>query len=155
MELSEVFQGLGREPFEELMHGVSMGRLKTYQVYDSLKVHARLNKLNRERLRKALPQLWARLEEGDNDLAREVAQGVLVSNLNFVVEVLDFLGVPHDGSGFFEKDGSLKDHLKDGWRESVYEEFKGKYPDALVLLYTNHLAWEADKSAEVFLGPSQ
>ena len=58
MDLSAIFLGLGRGPFEELMGGVSMGKLRTFQVYDSFKVHAGMNKLNRERLRKALPRLW-------------------------------------------------------------------------------------------------
>ena len=37
--------------------GISIGSLRTYQVYEPLKVHAGLHKLNRERLRKAAPRL--------------------------------------------------------------------------------------------------
>ena len=94
MELTEVFQALGRSSLQELIEGISMGRLRTYDVYDSLKVRAHLSKLNRERLRRAVPRLWGRLEKGDQDLARELAQGILVSNLPFVVEALDFLEIP-------------------------------------------------------------
>ncbi len=152
MGLSAVFQGLGQEQFEELMRGVSMGKLRTFQVYDSFKVHAGMHKLNREKLRKALPRLWGRLEGGDNEVAREAAQAVLVSNLPFVAEVLDFLEIPHDGNGFFDKNNQTGDALAEGWQERVHAEFKNKYPEALVLLYTNHLAWETDPSAGIFLG---
>ena len=85
----------------------------------TFKAHARLNKLNREHLRKAAPRLWERLQEGDEDLAREIAQGVLVSNLAFVVEVLDFLEIPHDGNGFFDKDGAAAEKLTEGWQKRV------------------------------------
>ena len=134
------------------MRGVSMGKLRTFQVYDSFKVHAAMNKLNREKLRKALPRLWDRLEEGDNDVAREAAQAILVSNLPFVAEVLDFLEIPHDGNGFFEKNNRTGDTLGEGWQQRVHAKFKDQYPEALILLYSNHLAWETDPSAEVFLG---
>ena len=152
MELPEVFQGLGEERFEELVRGISIGRLRTYSVYDSFKVRTRLNKVNREHLRKAVPRFWSRLGEGDNDLARELAQGVLVSNLPFVVEVLDFIEVPHDGSGFFEKEDSLREHLTDDWQARVLKQFSGKYPESLILFYTNHLSWKIDHSSELFLG---
>ena len=152
MELPEVFQGLGEARFEELVRGISIGRLRTYSIYDSFKIRTRLNKVNREGLRKAVPKFWARLGEGDNDLARELAQGVLVSNLNFVIEVLDFLEVPHDGSGFFQKEDALRDHLTEDWQARVLKEFSGKYPESLILLYTNHLSWEMDRSSALFLG---
>ena len=102
--------------------------MRTYSVYDSFKIRTRLNKVNRERLRKALPKLWSRLGESDQELARELAQGVLVSNLPFVVEVLDFLEVPHDGSGFFQKEDALRDHLTGDWQARVLKQFSGKYP---------------------------
>ena len=152
MDLSAVFQGLGREQFDELMRGVSMGKLRTFQVYDSFKVHAGMNKLNREKLRRALPRLWDRLEEGDNDVAREAAQAILVSNLPFVAEVLDFLEIRHDGNGFFDKNNQTGDALDEGWQQRVHAKFKDQYPEALILLYANHLAWETDPSAKVFLG---
>ena len=66
-----------------------MGGLRTYQVYEPLKVHAGFHKLNRERLRKAVPRLWGQLESANQDLAHDLAQGVLVSNLAMVADVLD------------------------------------------------------------------
>ena len=152
MVLSEVFRALERASFDDAVGSVSIGGLRTYQIYESFKIHARLNKLNRERLRKAIPRLWSRVEAGDEDLAREVAQAVLVSNLSMVIEILDFLGVPHDGSGFFQKNDEAAGCLGEGWRERVYAEFREKYPETRVLLYINHLDWELGKPAAPFLG---
>jgi len=151
MELSEVYRALGKERFDELLGEVSMGSLRTYKLFDSFKVHARLGKLNRERLRKASPHLWERLQQGDEELARELAQGVLVSNIAFVVEVLDFLGIPHDGGGFFDKEGSAAEKLTEGWQQRVFEGFRARYPESLVLLYINHLGWELAKPGAPFV----
>ena len=150
MDLTEVFHALGRSSFQELVEGISMGRLRTHDVYDSLKVRAHLSKLNRERLRRAVPRLWDRLEQGDQDLARELAQGVLVSNLPFVIDALDFLEIPHDGSGFFDKNSSAVKDLADGWQARVFEEFRERYPELLILLYANHLTWELGGSSGIF-----
>ncbi len=151
MNLSEVYQALGQQRFNELIGGVSMGSLRTYRVYDSFKVHTHLHKLNRERLRKAIPHLWARLEQGDETLAREISQGVLVSNLSFVVEVLDFLGVEHDGSGFFQKGEAAKERLTEGWQQRVFDHFREKYPEPIILLYINHLDWELGEPGGAFV----
>ena len=151
MDLTEVFQALGRSSFQELVEGISMGRLRTYDVYDSFKIRAHLSKLNRGRLGRAVPRLWDRLRQGDQDLARELAQGILVSNLSFVVEALDFLQIPHDGSGFFDKNSSAAKDLEDGWQAKVFAEFRERYPQPLILLYTNHLAWEFNRSSAMFL----
>lgn len=129
-----------------------MGALRSYQVFDAFKLQTRLHKLNSENLRKAASRLWERLQQGDEDLARELAQAILVSNLNFVVEVLNFLGVPHDGSGFFQKDAKTEQYLTEGWQQRVLAEFGERYPKPLVRLYINHLTWEIDKQAEVFAG---
>ena len=114
------------------------------------KNHARLAKLNRERLRKAAPHLWERLQQGDEELAREVAQGVLVSHLTFVVEVLDFLEIHHDGAGFFDKEGAAAEKLTAGWQKRVLDEFRERYPESLILLYINHLDWELAKPVKPF-----
>jgi hypothetical protein len=151
MELSEVYRALGKERFDELLSKVSMGSLRTYKLFDTFKVHARLSKLNRERLRNASPRLWERLQEGDEDLARELAQGVLVSNLAFIVEVLDLLEIPHDGNGFFDKEGAAAEKLTEGWQQRVYEEFRERYPESLILLYINHLGWELAKPGAPFV----
>jgi len=128
-----------------------MGALRTYQSFDQFKLRTRLAKLNAEHLRKAAPRLWERLEQGDEELAGDMAQAVLVSNLDFVVEVLNFLGVPHDGSGFFQKDAQTARYLTEGWQQRVLEHFRARYPEPLVRLYINHLQWEVG-NAEVFAG---
>jgi len=151
MTLSEVFAGLGRERFDGILRGVSMGALKTYKVYEAFKVRTRLLKLNRDKLRKAAPKLWDRLAEGDDDLARELAQGALVSNLEMIIEVLDFLEIPHDGNGFFDQDDDAKERLTEGWQERVFAEFGERYPEPLLLLYVNHLDWEMNEPDKVFL----
>ena len=152
MELSGAFRSLGRPALDELVRRISLGTLKAYQLYDGFKVRARLNKLNADHLRKAAPRLWERLEQGDEELARDLAQAVLVSNSVFVVEALDFLQIPHDGAGFFQKDAAIEQKLADGWQERLLQEFSGRYPEALVRLYINHLTWETNKEAQVFTG---
>ena len=97
-------------------------------------------------------KLWERIEGGDEDLSREVAQGALVSNISIVVDVLDFLEIPHDGNGFFDKDASADERLQDGWQGKVMAEFSGKHPEDLLLLYVNHLDFELGEPQEVFLG---
>lgn len=150
MELSEVYVALGKERFDELIGQISMGSLRTYQLVESFKVRARLNKLNRERLRKATPQLWERLKEGDEDLASELAQAVLVSNIEFVVEVLDFLEIPHD-AGFYDKNSPVAEKLTEGWQKRVWDEFRARRPEALILLYINHLDWELAEPSPPFV----
>ena len=137
---------------DELVRRISLGALKTYKTFDQLKVRVRLNKLNAEHLRKAVPRIWERLEQKDEELARDLAQAVLVSNIDFIVEVLDFLKIPHDGTGFFKKDQSAEQYLTDGWQQRVLDEFRGRHPEALIRLYVNHLMWEVNKQAEVFAG---
>jgi len=152
MELSAVFSALEKPGFEELIKSISIGSLRTYQIYDSFKIHARLNKVNREGLRKATPRLWERLAGGDEELARELAHAILICRLPMVVEILDFLEVAHDGNGFFDKDSSLDDKLKAGWQQRVFDEFHEKYMAPLLLLYINHLDREVGEPAEPFLG---
>jgi hypothetical protein len=150
VELSEVFHSLGRTALDELLRHVSLGTLKAYNLFEQLKIRAHLTKLNTEHLRNAAPRLWERLEEHDEDLARELAQAVLVSNMAFVVEALNFLKVPHE-NGFLPKDFSPDQHLSEGWQQRLLQEFRGRHPEALIKLYINHLMWEADKQASVFV----
>ena len=152
MELSAVFVGLGRPALDELVRRISLGTLKSFQAYDTFKVRTRLNKLNTENLRKAAPRLWERLEQGDQELAKDLASAILLSNATFVAEALDFLKIPHDGNGFFQKDASIGESLTDGWQKRVLEEFRGRQPEALVKLYINHLQWETDKNTALFTG---
>jgi hypothetical protein len=151
MQLVDIYQGLGEATFRELLGQISFSRLKTYQLFEAVKVRMHLSKLNAEVLRKAAPRLWARIAEGEEDFAAELSQAILVSKLNVVVEVLDFLGIPHN-EGFFEKDTDLASHLSEGWQSKVFEAFKDKHSPALVAFYLNHLAKEAsDGTAELFL----
>ena len=92
------------------------------------------------------------MEQRDEELAQELTQAILVSHTDFIVQVLDFLKIPHDGSGFFQKGVSTEQYLTEGWQKRVMEEFQGRYPDALLRLYVNHLMWEGNKQAEVFAG---
>jgi hypothetical protein len=149
MQLCDIFLGLGEGRFEENMRSVSMGRLKTYQLYDRIKARMHVNKLNSETLRKAAPRVWARVVEHDDDFATDLAQAILVSHLDLIKAVLDHLGVPHE-DGFFAKDAEVAGHLKDGWREEVWEKFHATFPPAPLLFYINHLAWEIAKAEDVF-----
>jgi len=131
------------------VRGISMGKLKTYQLFDAFKTRTHMVKLNTEHLRKAAPRLWARINEGDEDFAKDFAQAVLVSHLDLIAAVLDFLGIPNQ-SGFFEKDLQASQYLTEGWAERTFEQFRGSYPEPLLLFYLNHLAWELKGAEEPF-----
>jgi hypothetical protein len=150
MQLCGVYQALGEDVFRQLVHGISIGKLKTYQVYERFKLRARLVKLNAESLRKAEPKLWARIEAGEEDFAADMSQVFLLSHLAMVVEVLNFLGVPNE-EGFFDKDLKPEQYLTEGWHERVWTEFSSKYNREILLFYINHLDWELTKSEKAFL----
>jgi hypothetical protein len=149
MQISDIFIALGEPTFEQILRSVSIGKLKTFQLYERVKLRFHLNKLNAESLRKAAPRLFARILEKDEEFATDVAQTILVSHLDMIKDVLDFLGIPHE-DGFFAKDLDATGKLIEGWQQRVYEHFKGKYPDGLVTFYINHLGWELIKSEELF-----
>ncbi len=149
MQLSDIFLRLGEETFGQLLRSISLGKLKTFQLFDRLKTRLYLNKLNTETLRKSAPRSWARLEQKDDEFATEISQAVLISHLDMIQAVLNYLGVPHQ-EGFFEKDADVSAYLKDGWKEEVWAKFKASYPPAALLFYINHLAWEVLKAEEVF-----
>jgi hypothetical protein len=149
MQLSDIFLGLGEDNFQQLMRSVSIGRLKTYQIFDRVKARLHLTKLNSETLRKAAPRIWARLQERDEEFATDVAQTILVSHLDMIRAVLDFLEIPHE-EGFFAKDADVSSHLTEGWRERVWEKFHATLPPAPLLFYVNHLAWEMAKAEEIY-----
>jgi hypothetical protein len=152
MQLYEVYQKLGEDAFAQLVRGISMGKLRTYQLFDPLKTRAHIVKLNTEHLRKAAPRLWARINEGDEEFAKDFAQAVLVSHLDLIAAVLDFLGIPNQ-NGFFEKDLTASQYLTEGWAQRTFEKFRGSYPEPVLLFYLNHLAWEL-KSAEQPFAPA-
>ena len=147
MQLTDVFLTLGRDSFHSLIHAISIGKLKTYQLFDRMKARFHLSNLNNETLHKAEPRLWTRVEEHDEDLARDLAQAILVSHLPMIIDVLNFLGVPHE-EGFFAKDIDPKSYLTEGWEERTVEQFKDKYPEALLRFYAGHLNWELSAESD-------
>lgn len=149
MQLCDIFLRLGEDHFQQLARSISIGRLKTYQLFDRVKTRLYLNKLNSETLRKAIPRMWTRLNEHDDDFATDLAQAILVSHLDMIRAVLDHLGVPHQ-EGFFDKDAEVAKYLKDGWQQEVWEKFHAAFPGPALLFYINHLAWEITKAEEVF-----
>ena len=150
MQLCGVFQALGPEIFHQLVRGISIGKLKTYQVYERFKLRARLIKLNSESLRKAESRFWQRIYSGDEEFATDLSQVFLLSHLDMIVDVLNFLGIPNE-QGFFDKDLKPQQYLTDGWQNRVFDQFSGKYPREILLFYINHLDWELNKTDQVFL----
>jgi len=150
MQLTDVFLNLGEDQFSKLVRSISIGKLKTYQLYERFKLRTHVAKLNTENLRKTTPKLWARLQERNEEFATDLSQAVLVSHLDMIIAVLNFLGVPHE-EGFFAKDLDAAPYLTEGWRERTFEKFKGEFPEAVVLFYINHLALEMGKAEEAFV----
>src|SRR5579872_2653306 len=149
MQITDVYLGMGSEAFGQLIRGISIGKLKTFQIYEGFKVRAHLTKVNTEALRKATPRFWARISEPDEDFAKDLAQAILVSHLDMITAVLDLLGVPHE-NGFFAKDMDPKPYFTEGWEDRVYEKFHSTYPPAILSFYINHLRWELLGATEVY-----
>jgi hypothetical protein len=149
MEISDVFLGMGQDAFERLVRSVSIGKLKTFQIYEGFKVRAHLHKVNTELLRKSVPKFWARLAERDEDFGKDLAQTILVSHLEMIAEILDFLGVPHE-SGFFAKDMDPKPFFTEGWEDRVVQHFRDRFPEPLLVFYVNHLRWELLGATELY-----
>jgi hypothetical protein len=141
MQISDLYRGLGEEAFGKIIRGISIGKLKTYQIYEGFKVRAHLHKVNTEALRKSTQRSWARIMEGDEDFGKDLAQSVLVSHLDLIAAALDLLGVPHE-SGFFAKDMDPKPYFTEGWEDRVFSQLKGVYPETILVFYINHLRWE-------------
>ena len=150
MQLCGVFQALGPEVFHKLVCGISIGKLKTYQVYERFKLRARLVKVNSESLRKAEPRFWQRIESGEEEFATDLSQVFLLSHLDMIGDVLNFLDIPNE-QGFFDKDLKPQQYLTDGWQNRVFDQFSAKYPREILLFYINHLDWELNKTDQVFL----
>ncbi len=150
MQISDVFVQLGEDAFGRLLKSISMGKLKSYQLYERFKTRTHLAKLNTDNLRKAAPRLMTRLREHDEELATDISQAILISHFDMIVAVLNFLGIPHE-EGFFVKDLDPAPHLTEGWKNRVFQEFQGKFPDSLLLFYINHLAVELANEEIVFV----
>ena len=149
MQLSAIFIGLGEHSFTSLLRGISIGKLKTYQLYDRMKARLHLAKLNSESVRKAEPRFWARLAENDEDFATDLSQAILVSHLDMIKAVLDDLAIPNQ-DGFSDKDIDGAKYLHEGWQRKTYEKFKETYPAPVLLFYINHLDWEVSKAEKLF-----
>ncbi len=150
MQMCGVFQALGPGVFHQLVRGISIGKLKTYQIYERFKARARLSKLNSESLRKAEPKFWARIESGEEEFATDLSQVFLLSHLDMIEDVLKFLGIPNE-QGFFDKDLNPEQYLTEAWQKRVFDEFSGKYQREILLFYINHLDWELNKTDQVFI----
>jgi len=150
MRMCDVFRALGPDVFHHLVRGISIGKLKTYQVYERFKLRARLVKLNSESLRKAEPRFWERIEAGEEEFATDLSQVFLLSHLAMIVDVLNFLGIPNE-EGFFDKELKPEQYLTEGWQQRVFQQFSGKYGREILLFYINHLDWELNKTEQVFV----
>ncbi|SPE43428.1 conserved hypothetical protein [Candidatus Sulfopaludibacter sp. SbA3] len=149
MQITDVYLGLGQEAFGQLIRGISIGKLKTYQIYEGFKVRAHLSKVNTELLRKSVPKFWARISEPDEDFAKDLSQAVLVSHLDMITAVLDSLGVPHE-NGFFAKDMDPKPYFTEGWEDRVHEKFREVFSEPILIFYINHLRWELLGATELY-----
>ncbi len=149
MKVCNIFRALGSEGFAGIVREISIGKLKTYQVYERLKIRSRLPKLNQEGLRKGAARFWERLGEGDEDLAADLAQAILVSRLDVVVAVLDYLGIAHE-EGFFQKNLDASHALTEGWQQRAVDNFRGRFSEPLLVFYVNHLAQELTPEADLF-----
>jgi hypothetical protein len=149
MQLSEVFLSLGEDTFGQLIRQISIGKLKTYQLYEGFRTRAHLAKVNTENLRKGTPRFWARLDAREEEFAKELAQAVLISHLDMIKQILDFLEIPNQ-DGFFDKNLESSKYLTEGWQQRVYDKFHGTAPEPVLRLYLNHLAWELGKTEEMF-----
>ena len=141
MVFSDLYLQLGESQLVPLLRTIALNKLKTFQMYDRLKTRLHLTKLNNESLKTIAPKVWLRLGAKDEALGQDLAQSILVSNLDMIKAVLDFLEVPHE-DGFFAKDIDATKYLVGDWQQRVYTHFKDKYPDALLAFYVNHLAFE-------------
>jgi hypothetical protein len=150
MQLSGVFLQLGEDRLPLLLRSVSIGKLKTFQLYERFKTRTHLAKVNTENLRKASPRFWVRLNEQDEEFATDLSQAILISHMDMIAAVLNFLGVPNQ-EGFFEKDLDARRYLTDGWQIRVWDKFKDAYSQPLLLFYINHLDWELGSAQQAWI----
>lgn len=151
MELADIYAGLGLPVFRDLLKQISLGKLKTFQMFERIKVRLHLTKLNAEVLQKSAPRQFDRItKDREVELATELAQAVLVCHMGMIVDVLNLLGVPHQ-DGFFEKDANLAGHLSGDWQQKAWSAFETKYPKSVLAFYLNHLAMEVAPDLPVFV----
>jgi hypothetical protein len=145
-----VFLQLGEEHLRQLVRGISIGKLRTFQLYDRFKTRTHLSKVNTENLRKATPRFWERLNAHDEEFATDLSQAILIAHMDMITNMLNFLGIPNQ-EGFFEKDLDAKPHLTEGWQARAFDRFRNEYPASLLLFYISHLGWELGGESRVFL----
>lgn len=150
MTLSGVFLALGQDRLSQAVKGISIGKLRTFQLYERFQIRTHLPKVNTELLRKSVPKFWVRLEAHDEEFATDLSQAILIAHMDMIRKVLDSLGIPND-EGFFQKDLDAKSHLTEGWQTKIWEQFKAEYPQAILLFYINHLGWEVAGQEQAFL----
>ena len=149
MQLCDVFLSQGESGFSDLLRRISISRLRTYQIYEHIKVRTRLTKLNGESLRKSGYKLWERLQARDEDLATDLSQAILVSQLEMIIAALDFLGIRHQ-DGFFAKDADVSAQLTEGWQQRLVDHFQDQYPLSVLVFYVNHLGVETAHAEALF-----
>ena len=150
MQLSDVFLQLGEERLRQLVRGISIGKLRTFQLYDRFRIRTHMAKVNTENLRKAGPKFWERLGSHDEEFATDLSQAILIAHMDMIANVLNFLGVPNQ-EGFFEKDLDAKSYLTEGWHARTFDRFKDEYPAVPLLFYINHLGWELGGDQQAYL----
>ena len=151
MQLSDVFLQLGEERLRQLVRGISIGKLKTYQLYERFKIRTHLAKVNTENLRKAAPRFWQRLDAQDEEFATDLSQAILISHMDMIAAVLNFLGVPNE-EGFFEKDLDAKQYLTEGWQARAYRAFQGRISRiAAALLYQSSRLGTGRRKQQAYL----
>jgi hypothetical protein len=150
MQLSDVFLQLGEERLRQLVRGISIGKLRTYQLYDRFKTRTHLPKVNTENLKKAVPRFLQRLGAHEEEFATDLAQAILIAHMDMIQAVLNTLGIPNQ-EGFFEKDLEAKTYLTDGWQARIWDQFKSTYDPAILLFYINHLDLELAGAQQVYL----
>lgn len=149
MQLSGVFLELGEERLPLLLRGISIGKLKTFQLYERFKTRTHLPRVNTESLRKAASRFWARLNAHEEEFATDLSQAILISHMDMIAAVLNFLGVPNE-EGFFAKDLDATQYLTDTWQTRVWDKFKDEYPEPILLFYINHLDWELGSAQQAW-----
>lgn len=150
MQLCDVYQGLGESVFRELLASISIGKLRTYQLYERMKLRFRVNKLNTESLARSAPRQLERIAvERDEAFAAEVGQTILVCHLDVVIGVLNFLEIPHQ-EGFFEKDAEIAKYLTGDWQQRAWDAHEKSMPKAVLVFYLNHLAAEMTPDLPLF-----
>ena len=148
--VSDIFLTLGEPHSLQLIRAVSIGKLKTFQLYERVKLRFHLVEAEfSETLRKAAPRLWSRIAEHDDEFATDIAQVVLVSHLDMIRGRPDLLTIPHE-DGFFSKDLDATDKLTEGWQQRVFDQFRTKYSGSLAGVLHQSPRLGAGETEQVF-----